>query len=149
MRYVPDPVKNEFINIGVLLRDAGDPASTTVRFTRDWKRVRCLDPDADVAMLEGLETDLRLRLAAQGDGQGGVQPVLSMLQDSFSNAVQLTPAQGCLAESTAAQLEQLMRLYVEPRKHPAVAKTAGRVAIHGQISPNSAIASTADSNCRI
>ena len=25
------------------------------RFTRDWRRVRCLDPEADVEMLEALE----------------------------------------------------------------------------------------------
>ncbi|HVH85601.1 MAG TPA: DUF3037 domain-containing protein [Terriglobales bacterium] len=45
MRYVPDPFKNEFVDIGVLLlgRDIGYAG---VRFTRDWARVRCLDPQA-------------------------------------------------------------------------------------------------------
>ena len=57
VRYVPDPVKNEFVNIGVLLRAAGEELSM-LRFTRDWGRVRCLDPDADTAMLEALEIEV-------------------------------------------------------------------------------------------
>jgi hypothetical protein len=28
-----------------------------VRFTRDWRRVRCLDPQADIEMLQALEND--------------------------------------------------------------------------------------------
>ena len=51
IRYVPDPVKNEFVNIGVLLREAAEPGQdgvvrTELRFTQDWKRVRCVDPHA-------------------------------------------------------------------------------------------------------
>ncbi len=53
IRYVPDVVKGEFTNIGVLLREAGAgadrPESAVVRFTRDWSRVRCMDADADSA----------------------------------------------------------------------------------------------------
>ena len=33
-----------------------------MRFTRDWKRVRCLDPDVDVEMLEALEREIRERM---------------------------------------------------------------------------------------
>jgi hypothetical protein len=40
-----------------------------VRFTRDWRRVRCLDPEADTALLEGMESELRRRfLEAEPDG---------------------------------------------------------------------------------
>ena len=51
IRYVPDPVKNEFVNIGVLLRASAGEQSA-LRFTRDWARVLCLDPDAHTQMLE-------------------------------------------------------------------------------------------------
>ncbi|HZD76529.1 MAG TPA: DUF3037 domain-containing protein, partial [Acidobacteriaceae bacterium] len=68
IRYVPDPVKNEFVNIGVLLR--GEDARAAVRFTRDWSRVRCVDPDADTTMLEALEAEIGRRLAA--DARAGV-----------------------------------------------------------------------------
>ena len=58
LRYVPDTVKNEFVNIGVMLREAGRTDTTQVRFTRDWSRVRCMDPDADTGLLEAMEGEL-------------------------------------------------------------------------------------------
>ena len=64
IRYVPDPVKNEFVNIGVLLR-AATGEQTVLRFTRDWGRVLCLDPDADTQMLEALEIEIGHRLRSQ------------------------------------------------------------------------------------
>jgi hypothetical protein len=66
VRYVPDPVKNEFVNIGVLLREAERPEAALVRFTKDWARVRCVDADADIAMLEAMETEMRRRLLETG-----------------------------------------------------------------------------------
>ena len=58
---------------GVMLREQG-AAQTGVppmelRFTRDWRRVRCLDPDADTSVLEGMETELRNRLRHDPDGK--------------------------------------------------------------------------------
>jgi len=127
VRYVPDPVKNEFVNIGVLLRKAGRPESTVVRFTKDWSRVRCVDPDADTAMLEALETEVRGRLIEDG------QPVMKALEDSLSNLLQITPSKACLAESMPAEIEQLMELHVEARKRQTVARRGGRMAIHARM----------------
>jgi hypothetical protein len=127
VRYVPDPVKSEFVNIGVLLREAGRPESAVVRFTRDWGRVRCVDPDADTATLEALETEVRLRL------QETDQPVMKSIQDSFSHLVQLTPSKACLAESMPAEVDLLMQLHVEPRKRESTARRSGRMAIHARM----------------
>lgn len=127
VRYVPDPVKNEFVNIGVLLREAGRPDSTVVRFTKDWSRVRCVDPDADTAMLEALESEVRRRLLEDG------QPVMKTLEDSFSNLLQITPSKACLAEAIPAEMEQLMALHVETRKRGTVARRSGRAAIHARM----------------
>jgi hypothetical protein len=120
IRYVPDAVKNEFVNIGVVLRGAGH---AEVRFTRDWQRVRCIDPDADTAMLEALEVEVRRRLAEES---GETRPVMKVIEDSFSNAIQITDAKGCLAESIPAEVEQLMRLYVEPHQRQRETRTRGR-----------------------
>lgn len=126
VRYVPDAVKNEFVNIGVVLREQGHAERTEVRFTRDWQRVRCIDPEADVPMLEALEVEVRRRL-----GEAGTDPlpVMKAIEDSFSNAVQMTESKGCLAESIPAELEQLMRLYVEPQKRERESRRSGRAAI--------------------
>lgn len=126
VRYVPDLVKNEFVNIGVLLREEAQPESTVVRFTKDWARVRCVDPDADVEMLEALEIDIRQRLA---EARPDVKPMMALLEDSFSNLVQITEPKACLAETVAAEIDQLMQLYVEPKKRESKTRWSGRQAI--------------------
>lgn len=127
LRYVPDPVRGEFVNIGVLLREAGRPESARVRFTRDWARVRCIDPMADTEMLEALEGELRTRLAEEG------QPVMRTMDESFSQRVQVTAAKPSLAESMAAEMELLMGLHVENRKRNTVARRSARMTVHGRM----------------
>ena len=118
IRYVPDVVKGEFVNIGVLLRQAGAAVPLhpgQVRFTRDWARVRCMDAEADVALLEGLEQEIAARLHA-GVSARDPKGVLEVLEDSLSNSVQMTEPRATLAENLATEMEQLMRMYVEPLK---------------------------------
>jgi hypothetical protein len=129
VRYVPDVVKGEFTNIGVVLREAGGrDAAATVRFTRDWSRVRCMDAGADVELLESLEGEIaeRLRMGSQD-----TKPVMELLADTLSNSVQVTEVRACLAESMTAEMEQLMRMYVEPLKVKVERKKTGRAAIAG------------------
>ena len=128
VRYVPDVVKGEFVNIGVVLREANRADDAVVRFTRDWSRVRCVDANVDVEMLEALELELGARLRGQ-DPKG----MMGMLEDSLSNSVQLAPARACLAESVAAEMEQLMRMYVEPIAVKRERRVGGRAAITGSM----------------
>ena len=131
IRYVPDVVKGEFANIGVLLREAGRDDSAVVRFTRDWTRVRCMDADADIGLLESLESDIGARLQMAGTDAPGMKPVMEILQDTLANSVQITEVKACLAESLPAEIEQLMRMYVEPLKVKTERKRTGRAAIAG------------------
>jgi hypothetical protein len=130
IRYVPDVVKGEYANIGVLVRESGRHDHAVVRFTRDWSRVRCLHPEADVDLLESLESEIASRLEREADPLVDAKPLLSTLEDSLSNSVQLTEMRGTLAESLPAELDQLLRLYVEPLKQPSSRRKAkGRAAI--------------------
>lgn len=131
IRYVPDVVKGEFTNIGVLLREAGRDDSAVVRFTRDWSRVRCMDADADLGLLEALEGEIGARLQMRAQDAPGIKPVMEILEDTLSNSVQVTEVRVCLAESLPAELEQLMRMYVEPLKVKVDRKRTGRAAIAG------------------
>lgn len=123
-------MKGEFTNIGVVLREAGDnsAAPPVVRFTRDWSRVRCMDADADLGMLEALESEIAERLRM---GAADTKPVLTLLEDTLSNSVQISEPRASLAENMAAELEQLMRMYVEPLKVRQERKKSGRAAIAG------------------
>ncbi len=133
LRYVPDAVRNEFVHIGVILREQGsrDTAASEpilVRFTRDWRRVRCLDPDVDTALLEGMESELRRRFEAEPDGN-----LMRLLNESLSLSVQMTEAKAYLAESLPAGMEELMRLYVEPPPRERVPRLSGRAAIQSRM----------------
>ena len=132
VRYVPDVVKGEFTNIGVLLREVGSPGATPaapaahLRFTRDWSRVRCMDADADIALLEALESEIAARLP---NSASDFKPVLATLEDSLSNSIQITEPRACLATSVAAELDLLMKMYVEPLKVALTRRRTGRAAI--------------------
>jgi hypothetical protein len=131
IRYVPDVVKGEFANIGVLLREAGRTDSAVVRFTRDWSRVRCIDADADIGLLEALEGEIGARLRMPATDAPGIKPVMEILEDTLANSVQMTEVKACLAESLPAEIEQLMKMYVEPLKVKTERKRTGRAAIAG------------------
>lgn len=130
IRYVPDVVKGEFTNIGVVLREAAGGGESLVRFTRDWSRVRCMDADADVGLLEGLEGEIAVRLAL-GVSEKDPKAVMDVLEDSLSNSVQMSPAGACLAENVATEMELLMRMYVEPLRVARPRTKTGRAAIAG------------------
>jgi hypothetical protein len=121
LRYVPDAVRNEYVHIGVILREAGSREAAEVRFTRDWRRVRCLDPEADTALLEGMEGELRRRFQAEPDGR-----LMQLLSEALSLNVQMTEPKAYLAESLPAGMEELMRLYVEPRFRGRIERLSGR-----------------------
>jgi hypothetical protein len=135
LRYVPDAVRNEYVHIGVILRAQGtaqsgeSPEPIRLQFTRDWRRVRCLHPDADTALLEGMETELRRRLQAEPpDGN-----LMRLLKESLSLSVQMTDAKAYLAESIPAGVEELMRLYVDPPPRERVPRLSGRAAIQARM----------------
>ena len=128
LRYVPDAVRNEYVHIGVILEEPGTPGGTEVRFTRDWRRVRCLDADADTGLLEGMESELRRRLQEESAGN-----LMRVLDESLSLGVQMTEAKAYLAESLPAGVEELMRLYVDPPARERTARLSGRAAIHARM----------------
>jgi hypothetical protein len=165
LRYVPDAVRNEYVHIGVILREADTendksgtrddkpatadnaekdrtsqvgsgqagsgkvgPGKIEVRFTRDWRRVRCLDPDADTALLEGMESELRRRMTEDPGGR-----LMHILEDSLSLNVQMTEPKAYLAESIPAGMEELMRVYVEPPARERSSRLSGRAAIQSRM----------------
>jgi hypothetical protein len=136
LRYVPDAVKDEFVNIGLVMIEAGANGAgadtnvfADVRFTRDWRRVRCLDPQADVEMLAALEREIRGQLRDVRDRA----VLLRRLEDSFSNVIQLSPAKGCLAEDPTREIEVMAGIYLEAAKVKGKRETSGREKILGKM----------------
>jgi hypothetical protein len=146
LRYVPDAVRNEYVHIGVILRESAasdesgkvEPGRVEVRFTRDWRRVRCLDPDADTALLEGMESELRRRLQEgtgleREDFEAAGGRLMRILEESLSLNVQMTEPKAYLAESVPAGMEELMRVYVEPPPRERSPRLSGRASIQSRM----------------
>src|SRR5712671_4151698 len=139
LRYVPDAVKDEFVNIGVLMLDAngadeghGQQPFAQVRFTDDWSRVRCIDPAADIEVLEGFGEAVRAELAR---GHEGRESLLKRLNDSFSNLIQIAPPKACLTESPQQEVEVLSKLYLQspPRRTERERSAGARARIVSQM----------------
>ena len=138
LRYVPDVVKGEFVNIGVVLLEEGDDGITDVRFTRDWRRVRCADPEVDVELLESYEEELRRLLQSNApeviNYRGPMSRrewLLAQMEQSFSGALELAPMQAVETESPAAELGLLARMYLESPVRGHRVQTGRRVVYQG------------------
>ena len=128
LRYVPDAVKDEFVNIGVVMVEA-DAGFADVRLTRDWRRVRCLDPGVDVEMLEAVEREIRARLGDLQDRDA----LMRKLEDSLSNVIQLSPAKGCLTDDPKKELEEIASMYLETKRTGEKREASGRSRILAQM----------------
>src|SRR5258708_18111467 len=132
LRYSPNLVRDEWVNIGVLLFDPGT-GERRLRLIEDqdeYNRVRRLHPQPDETLLRGLRDDLEDRFqSASANASNGAsancQQLLGKWDDTLSNALQLAPQKGVLAEDLDAELE---RLYAD---HVAMQRPASRAGAPG------------------
>jgi hypothetical protein len=120
-RYAPNVERDEWVNIGVLLEDIRT-GRLAVRLAEgdspEFARVKRLQPDLDEELLRALPGELSERLRASSSE---VAAYLDKLNQSLSNAVQLSPAKALLAESFEAEMDRLYRIHVlPPARHGGV-----------------------------
>ena len=134
LRYVPDVVKGEFVNLGVVLLEAGENGFTDVRFLRDWRRVRGLDPEADVELLESYEAEIRRLLQSRAPEiinyrgpMGRREWLLQQMQESFSGTLEITLMTAVLTESPQVEIGKLAQMYLESARHAERAQPGRRV----------------------
>jgi hypothetical protein len=129
LRYTPNLVRNEWVNIGVLLFDpaSGERRLRLIEDQEEFARVRRLHPAADEALLRGLRDDLedRLRDARQTAEGGDWQKLLAKWDDTLANALQLAPRKGVFAEDLDAELERLYADHVAPQRAASRVGAAG------------------------
>jgi len=111
LRYVPNLVRDEWMNIGVLLVDPdGQLHVRVLEEESQYARLRRIHPAVDVPVLRALEADLEARAAQTGGGAA----VLAGLEDTLSNSLQLGPQKAVLTANADAELERLFHDQVEP-----------------------------------
>jgi hypothetical protein len=125
LRYVPDAVKNEFVNFGLVLMAPAAPAE--IRFSKDWSRVRALAPQADLELLEAMRNELRDNLQSVSPDR---EAVLKRIEDSFSNALQISEIKACLADSPAHEADFLAQLYLESRSRQPSREASARQRVY-------------------
>ncbi len=116
LRYVPNLVRDEWMNIGVLLVDPqGRLHARVLQEESQYARLRRLYPAVDVAVLRALEADLEARAAGPGEGAA----LMAGLEETLSNALQLSPQKAVLTANAEAELERLFQDQVEPAAYRA------------------------------
>jgi hypothetical protein len=126
LRYTPNLVRDEWVNIGVLLFDprTGDRRLRLIEDQDEYNRVRRLHPHADETLLRALRDDLedRFQSASANGSSGGSanwQQLLGKWDETLSNALQLAPQKGVFAADLDAELERLYADHVAMRRAPS------------------------------
>ena len=103
LQYVPNTVRDEAVNIGVVLTKPGGAELIDARFARDWNRVLALDSDADVEVLQALAREIQNEIQLR---RGALW--LQRMKDSFSNAAaRLSDGRICETDAPARKMNEL------------------------------------------
>ena len=131
IQYVPNPVTDERINVGVL---AFDEEQVQVRFLSAWDRVRCFGQRKDIAILKDfarqMEESAESGLLFPGD-EADDRPKherLLKLSRGWMNSIQFTDPKGSLedVENLIEDMAQTYLLGVEHRIKPRDRQAAAR-----------------------
>ncbi len=127
LRYTSDLVRDEWVNVGVLLFDplTGALRLRLVEEQDEYARIRRLQPAADEDVLRGFRDHLEDRFAAflrnRRAERGGMlaageelQKLIENWNNTLSNGLQLAPQKGVYAEDLDVELERLYTEHVAP-----------------------------------
>jgi hypothetical protein len=132
LRYTPNLVRDEWVNIGVLVFDpeTGERRLRMIEEPGEYARVRRLHPRADEELLRALRDDLENWFATAtqffgGSGTSEAQAsadwlrLLAKWDETLSNALQLAPPKGVHADDLDAETERLYADHVAPERGAA------------------------------
>lgn len=115
VQYVPDLVRGEFMNIGLLLHCAQDHYLGCL-FSDDYHRIKRFHPQADLEFLRELRQDFEQQIDEHEDDLEGY---LRFIENSLSNLIQVAPPRTCLLSDPQSGIHDLFARYVGSRVGPA------------------------------
>jgi hypothetical protein len=148
LRYASNLVRDEWLNIGVLLFDpvTGELRLRLVEAQDEFSRIRRLQPRADEDAIRDLRDHLEDRFATflsneRSEREGGVQPgealqqIIDKWNSTLANGIQLAEQKGVYAEDLDSEVERLYRERVAPlRKEPRVGAPGSRAMVRNYCS---------------
>lgn len=135
LRYTPNLVRDEWVNIGVLVFDprTGEHRLRMIEEPEEYTRVRRLHPKADESLLRAVRDDLedrfevarRAQMQENGGGESsGVafERLLTKWENTLSNALQLASPKGVISNDLDVEVD---RLFTDRVAVPRPAPRAG------------------------
>ncbi len=104
-RFVPDPIKNEPVNIGVIVVDP-ETGKAAHRFLHSLRSLSPRCPGADLKSLEGIVNSIQVT-----DMPGGVDDLEDLAQ-GYTNLLQFTPPRAVVASSLEDSLQRAFETYI-------------------------------------
>ncbi len=113
LRFLPNLVRDEWVNVGVLLLDPGTGAFSEqlIEQEGEFARVKRLHPDADLELLRALPGQFARMRAEMGLP---AEDYMEKLGATLSNAIQFSPRKAVEAEDAASELDRLYATHVAP-----------------------------------
>jgi hypothetical protein len=120
LRYTPNLLRDEWVNIGVLLFDpaGGRLRARLLEGDAGLARVRRIHPQADIALLRALQEDFEAQIAASGKE---ARAWLSKMEETLSNVLQIGPQKGVLTADFDTELDRLYHDQVETPRYRGAA----------------------------
>lgn len=120
IRFVPDPARGEFVNIGAVAGDE-DGEDWGVRWISNYTRARALDPSGLLSSAKAFTARLDERVADSerlvADDEGPSTAWLTALAVDMNNIIQVSDPAPIVAESAEAALDAIFeRLVVDPAR---------------------------------
>ncbi len=137
IRYVPNLLREEHINIGLLLHDRARnrAVARVLAEPEELARTRRLHPEADTSVLLGLTSSLLPLLT--GNAPEEIEQVIEKLGETLSNAIQFGPRRAVLTENADAEFEHIYAAQVSPPAaipYGGAARTDTRAGLRAQAS---------------
>lgn len=115
LRYVPDEIRQEFVNIGLVFHSP-EEGYIDIKFTEDFSRVLVFDAEADInflkVILKGLKSEFSQSLFKGSKGSIKKPDFLEEATSIYTNQLKFSPIYTILSRDNKEDFEKLFKRYV-------------------------------------